>query len=419
MTNTTDTRESSPLRPAESARLKRMHMPARAAMIGTSVREADRALNLNGGGAGLLDTTHFDTVRFPPPVWAAEVITEVIQDGALAYTPYRGNPEVLAALTAPLSEFLGAPVGTDNLALTPGTQAGLFTTLSAIVDEGDLVMLADPEYVFAERMLEFLGARVVRIPLDYTTAEPTFDLDAVEALLPEKPVLFMYSHPNNPTGAVLAPEVIERLAELSIRGGFRVLADELYSRLVYPGVAFQHMLAIPGMEDRCITMVGPSKTESLSGYRLGVVVGPADVMNAVEQTLAATSLRAPAYAQHLLTRWLVDDADFLSTRLDELAALRDLTIDRLSAVPGISFTAHGGTAYLFVDTSALGASDQEIAGALQREAGVIVSPGYQFGPSGVGNFRVCYARDEAEWALALDRMVTCLTAIAHKNGVTG
>lgn len=419
MTDTSTTRiTGTPVPPAESARLRRMHMPERAAVIGTSVREADRALNLNGGGGGLLDTTHFDTVRFPPPAWAKDVINSVIEDGEKAYTPYRGNPEVLAALATPVSAFLGTAITPANLALTPGTQAGLFTTLSAIIDEGDLVMLADPEYVFAERMLAFLGARVVRIPLTFHDSEPTFDLDAVEALLPEKPVLFMYSNPNNPTGAVFTEATVERLAELSLRGGFRVLADELYSRLVYEGVTFTHMLSIPGMADRCITMLGPSKTESLSGYRLGVVVGPPDVMEAVEQTLAATSLRAPAYAQHLLTHWLVEDEAFVAERILDLAALRDLTLEKLRTVPGLTMTPQGGTAYLFVDTSALGVSDQEIAKALQQDAGVIVSPGYQFGPTGVGHFRVCYARDEAEWAIALDRMVASLSAIAARQGVT-
>jgi aspartate/methionine/tyrosine aminotransferase len=141
-------------------------------------------------------------------------------------------------------------------------------------------------------------------------------------------------------------------------------------------------------------------------------------MEAVEQTLAATSLRAPAYAQHLLTRWLVEDADFVAERIVDLAALREMTLEALRTVPGLTMTPQGGTAYLFVDTSALGVSDQEIAGALQREAGVIISPGYQFGPSGVGHFRVCYARDETEWAAALAKMVTCLSGIAARQGVT-
>jgi aspartate/methionine/tyrosine aminotransferase len=397
---------------AETARVKRMHLPARAAVLGSTVREADRSLKLDGGGDGLLDTTHFDTVRFPPPAWAAGVMAEAMADGSTAYTPYRGAPEVLLPLAETLTGFLQSPVTPANLALTPGTQGGLFATLSAIVDEGDLVMLADPEYLFVERMLEFLGARVVRIPVDHASATPGLDVAAIEALLPEEPTLLIYSNPNNPTGSIFTPESLARVAELAVQGGFRVLADELYSRLVYPGTDFVHMRTLPGMAERCITMLGPSKTESLSGFRLGVVVGPEDVMNAVEQTLAATSLRAPAYAQRLLTHWLVDDAEFLAERLVELEALRELTIEKLSAVPGLRFTRQQGTAYLFCDVRELGVDDVTVARTLQREAGVVVSPGYQFGPSALGHFRVCYARDEAEWAAALDRMVVALTGLA-------
>lgn len=406
---------SAPLKEAESARVRRMHLPARANVLGSTVRAADRSLRLDGGGDGLLDTTHFDTVRFPPPPWAAEVMADAIADGATAYTPYRGAPEVLAPLAEHLTDFIGADVTPANLALTPGTQGALFATLAALVDEGDVVMLADPEYLFTERMLEFVGATVVRIPISIDSAEPSLDLAAIEAVLPEKPTLLVFSHPNNPSGAVFSKVSLERIAQLSVEHGFRVLTDELYSRLVYPGGDFHHMRTFPGMDERCVTMLGPSKTESLSGFRLGVVVGPPDVMNAVEQTLAATALRAPAYGQRLLTRWLVDDQDFLAERLVELAELRDMTVTALRRVPGLEVVPQLGTAYLFCDVSALGATDVEVARALQQEAGVVVSPGYQFGPSGVGRFRTCYARDEREWAAALDRMVGSLTRLGARR----
>jgi aspartate/methionine/tyrosine aminotransferase len=396
---------------AESRRLQRMHIPGR---MGVSVREADRQLGLNGGGRGLLDTTHFDTVRFPPPAWAADAMQAAMADGENAYTPYRGHPAILAELAGTVGSFLGAKLTADNLALTPGTQAGLFTVMSALVDEGDLVLLADPEYLFAERMLAFLGARVERIGVRFDGATPTLDLDAIEALLPQRPKLLVFSHPHNPSGAVYAPGVIDQLGSLAVRGGFRVLADELYSRLVYGGPSFRHLLAVPGMADRCVTLVGPSKTESLSGCRIGVVVGPADVIGAAEQVLAVTSLRAPAYAQHLLRRWLVDDEEFVRQRIADLAGLRELTATRLREVPGLRLAVHRGTAYLFPDVSGLGATDLEVAARLQDEAGVIVSPGYQFGARGIGHFRVCYARDEAQWSAALDRIVASLAGIGKR-----
>lgn len=384
-----------------------MHLPGR--LPGATVREADLALQLDGGGKGLLDTTHFDTVRFPPPPWAAAAMASAELDGELAYTPYRGHPGVLDLLAAPVSTLLGVPVdGSRNLVLTPGTQAGLFTTLSALVDPGDLVLLADPEYLFTERMLAFLGARVERVPVHHHGGVLGLDLDVVERLLPEKPRLLVFSHPHNPTGVVHPPATIARLARLAVAGEFRVLVDQLYCRLVHDDTPYRHLVAEPGMADRTVTLLGPSKTESLSGYRLGIVVGPADVVDAVEQTLAVTALRAPAYAQQLLRHWLVDDRDFVAERLVDLRALREMTVARLRQVPGLQLAAQAGTAYAFPDVSALGVGDQEVAAALRRDAGVIVSPGYQFGPSGIGHFRVCYARDEDQWDAALDRIVAVL-----------
>lgn len=402
------------LGPAESRRVRDTHLPGR--LAGETVREADRALRLHGGGEGLLDTTHFDTVRFPPPPWAADVMRAATSDGELAYTPYRGHPGVLDALAAPLTALLGVPVDPRlNVVLTPGTQAGLFTTMSALVDPGDLVLVADPEYLFSERMLAFLGARVERIPVHHHDGVADLDLDAVERLLPQRPRLMLFSHPHNPTGVVHPPSTIARLAALAVAGGFRVLVDQLYCRLVYDDTPYRHLVAEPGMADRTVTLLGPSKTESLSGYRLGVVVGPPDVMDAVEQTLAITSLRAPAYAQQLLRHWLVEDQDFVRDRLTDLRALRETTVRRLNEVPGLRLQRQAGTAYAFPDVSALDVDDRLVAAALRNQAGVIVSPGYQFGPSGVGHFRVCYARDEEEWNSALDRIVAALRSISTRR----
>ncbi|MFF4985586.1 pyridoxal phosphate-dependent aminotransferase [Streptosporangium saharense] len=404
----------------ESRRLRATHLPERARYIGTSVREADLSLRLDGAGHGLLDTTHFDTVRFPPPDWALETFTRAAGDGELAYTAYRGDDAVRRACAGPVSELLGVEVDPGrNLVLTAGTQSGLFTTLSALVDDGDTVALADPEYLFVERMLRFLGANVVRVGMIDGPDGPQLDLGALEEVARDGVKLLLTSNPNNPTGSVYTEATVRGLAGLAVRHDFLVVVDELYCRLVYPGVPFFHLAAQPGMAERTVTMLGGSKTESLSGFRIGVVVAPAEIVDAIEQVMAMTCLRAPAYAQHLLTRWLVDDQEFVRRRVEELHAIRDLTVDRLRQVDGLVVRPGNGTAYLWPDVSALGLSDVAVAGLLQREAGVVVSPGYQFGPSGVGRFRVCYARDEAQWESALDRMVKALndslTDVADSN----
>ena len=381
-----------------------------------TVREADLSLGLNGAGHGLLDTTHFDTVRFPPPDWAINTFVAAAADGTTAYTAYRGSDEVRRICSRSVSGLMGIDVDpTRNIAITAGTQSALFAVLSALVDDGDVVVLADPEYLFVERMLRFLGAEVVRLPFDTSDEGLQPDLDQLERLSRVGIKLFITSNPHNPTGTVLSPEVIARLSRMAVQNDFLVLIDELYCRLVYDEVAYTHLAARPGMADRTITLLGGSKTESLSGYRVGVVVGSASVIDAVDQALAMLCLRAPAYAQHVLTKWLVDDGDFVSQRVSQLHDLQRSTAEQLSTVPGLQVTPGAGTAYLWPDVSALGLSGLAAARVLQQEAGVVVSPGYQFGPSGMNRFRICYAREEEQWSRALERMTAALRAASTQQ----
>ena len=400
----------------ESERLRRTHLPERRPLLRMSVREADLSLGLDGAGGGLLDTTHFDTVRFPPPQWALESFSAAAQDGTTAYTAYRGSAEVRQICSGSISNLMGVDIDpSENIAITAGTQSGLYAVLSAIVDEGDVVVLADPEYLFVERMLRFLGAEVVRLPFIESEVGLQPDLDQLEALSERGIALYVTSNPNNPTGAVLSQESIVRLGQIAVKGDFLVLVDELYCRLVYDDTAYSHLGAQPGMMDRTITLLGGSKTESLSGYRVGVVVSSGPIIDAIEQALAMMCLRAPAYAQHVLSRWLVDDHDFVSTRVLELQGIQRATAAQLECVPGLRLSPGAGTAYLWPDVSELGLTDVEVARLLQDEAGVVVSPGYQFGPSGIGRFRICYAREEAEWSRALKRMTLALTSASRRQ----
>lgn len=397
-------------------RLLRTHLPERTAQLGMSVREADQQLRLDGAGHGRLDTTHFDTVRFPPPDWALPVFRMAADDGELAYTEYRGHESVRRICARSITGLLGRDVDPDReIALTTGTQGGLFSTLSALVDVGEVVALADPEYLFVERMLRFLGARVVRVGMVDGPAGPQLDLAALAEIGDIRLVLM--SNPNNPTGTVYTEQTLRGLANLAVQRDFLVVVDELYCRLVYPGTPYHHLTTFPGMADRTITLLGGSKTESLSGYRIGVAIGPADVIDAVEQVMAVTCLRAPAYAQHLMTRWLVDDHDFVRQRIAELHDIREWTVKKLKTINGIKINPGNGTAYLWPDVTELGRTDIEIARLLQDEAGVVVSPGYQFGPSGIGHFRICYAREERGWAAALDRMVAALHGVTARGRI--
>ncbi|MDB5541657.1 MAG: Aspartate aminotransferase, partial [Devosia sp.] len=188
-------------------------------------------------------------------------------------------------------------------------------------------------------------------------------------------------------------------------------------RLLHNGHPFFHLRNEPGMAERTITLLGPSKTESLSGYRLGVVVAPEVIVRRMENMLSITSLRAPAYAQNLLVHWLRDDKEWLAARIPEFTALGTLTQTKFAQLPWLRQSAGAGTAYSWPDVSALGMPADEVAAMFLTRAGVLVSPGYQFGEGCDGFFRVCYARDEATWSDALDRMVDLLDEQATQRGL--
>jgi aspartate/methionine/tyrosine aminotransferase len=249
------------------------------------------------------------------------------------------------------------------------------------------------------------------VPLSFTDGTGSLDESALAAATGRGPRLIMLSNPNNPTGAVYRRETIELVAEAALRAGAYVLVDELYARLVYDGRVIDHLIALDGMRERCVTLLGPSKTESMSGYRVGTAVGPSAIIEAMEDLLSVSALRAPAYAQRAMNSWLREDQDFVAERVREYQRLRDLTVAALRRINGVSVQAAGGTAYLFPRVGDGLVGDQRIAEALMNEAGVIINPGYQFGAAGQGHFRLCFAQDEAAWLPALDRIGAALRAV--------
>jgi aspartate/methionine/tyrosine aminotransferase len=398
-----------------SRRLLDTHFLDGAAELPMSGRQADLELQLDGAPHGLIDTTHFDVTRFPPPDWALPAFAHAAGTGASAYTAYRGGSGVRDQCAEAISALLSVGVDAErNLILTTGTQGGLFAVLSALVDAGDRVALTDPEYLFAERILRFLGAEVIRVPVQAGRSGPHVDLRQLADAAVGGIRLFLTSNPNNPTGTVYSDETIQGIAGLAVQHDFLVVVDELYCRLIYGETDFTHLAGEPGMDTRAVTLLGGSKTESLTGYRIGAVVASAEIIDAVEQVVAFSALRAPAYSQHVLTGWLHDDENFVRDRVRQLHLLQRHATERLRSVPGIRVEPGAGTAYLWPDVSGLGLTSLD-AGRLIYDAGVVVSPGYQFGPSGKARFRMCFAQDEARLDAALDRITAALAGPTYRE----
>jgi len=383
---------------------------------GASVLELDRSLAAAPAPPDLIDLTHGDTRAFTPPATAAADFHSALAENTEAYTAYRGSSSLRARIAPRLGDLLGRTVDPDReLIVTPGTQGGLFAVLSALVSSGDRVALPDPEYFMNERILAYLGAVVVRLPIEQDDKGLlSIGADNLAAARAARPRLLLLSHPNNPTGGVYESSTIQALADMAVDEDLIVVVDQLYCRLIYAGAQYTHLGALPGMIERTVTLVGPSKTESMSGYRVGVAVGPPPVVEAMERVVSLASLRAPGYCQQVLRHWAEDDAEWLTRRTAGHQALRDLMVERLRSISGVSVAPPAGSSYMFPLVGSPRwatngpADDHEIAMAI-KAAGVLVSPGYQFGPSGRGRFRINFSQDKKRLLSAAERITSALS----------
>ncbi|MCW2781819.1 MAG: aspartate aminotransferase [Marmoricola sp.] len=393
--------------------------------IARSPGQASKAATGNGTEPKLsaVDFSHGDVDAFPPSAEAlAAFVSAVAEGGHAAYTTYRGNVGVRERLAGRLAELTGASVDADReLIVTPGTQAGLFLSLSALVEPGDRVALIEPDYFANRRILRHLGAELVPIALNFTGAGPAavIDVDQLRAALRSSGAkLLCLSNPNNPTGVVLPPAVVHGIAQVCLEVGVFVVVDQLYCRQVFSTSTYTHLRATPEMRDNCLTLLGPSKTESLSGYRVGVAIGPDWLIDRMEAVLSIVSLRAAGYNQKCLDTWLAEDPAWLSERIAAHEQIRNRIVEVLSLLPGLQVRPAEAGSYLFVRLPALDISAVQFIAELRDDEGIVVTPGGEFGPGFEDYFRINFSQDADRAVAAIERLVQLARARLADGGAS-
>ncbi|HET7042770.1 MAG TPA: pyridoxal phosphate-dependent aminotransferase, partial [Gemmatimonadales bacterium] len=325
---------------------------AKFAQLGTDHAPGQEVRQGDGGTGGQLrgepipgtpvDFSHGDVNAnaFPPAPGALDAfIAGEHRGGSQAYTEYRGGAELREQVARKLSAFTGRAIsGAEELIITPGTQGALFLALGATVNAGDRVAIVRPDYFANRKLVAFLGAEVVPVRMDHLshTDKAGIDLGELEKVFRSGVRTFLFSNPNNPTGVLYSPDEIASIATLAERYGVTVIADQLYARLVYDGRTFTHLAASRIAPDKVLTIMGPSKTESLSGYRLGVAFGAAHLIERAEKLQAIVSLRAPGYSQAVLSTWFDEPKGWLTERTKQHQAIRDDLMAVFRKVPGLA-----------------------------------------------------------------------------------
>lgn len=356
----------------------------------------------------LVDFSHGDVDAFPPTPKSDKAWKGGFKLGARqAYTEYRGSADIRELLATRLGEFTGRTISADKeLIITSGTQGALFMALGATVSDGVKVAVVEPDYFANRKLVKFFGGEVVPIPLSYlgSSSENGPDINRIENAFKTGTKVFVFSTPNNPTGLVYSSSAINKIAALAARYDVTIIVDQLYSRMLYSGEKYTHLRSCDVQPKNLITILGPSKTESLSGFRLGVAFGTPKLIDRMERLQAIVSLRAAGYNQAVLNTWFNEPSGWLENRIQDHEAIRDDLL-KIFREANLQTASPQAGSYLFPKLPPLSVDLLTFVKLLRYQANVIVTPGTEFKPTCNDSIRLNFSQNHTAAISAAERIV--------------
>lgn len=352
---------------------------------------------------------------FQTPQNIIDAATSALNSGATHYTPASGIPVVREATAAYVTKRTGVPTAAENIVLVPGSKNILAFLLLATIEAGDEVIVPDPGYAIYRSLVNFIGALAVSAPIRQSN-DFRLDVDELRSLITPRTKLLIVNTPANPTGGVLTRADCEAIAELAAEHDLMVLSDEIYERLCYDA-SHVSLYSMGGMAERTVLLGGVSKAWAMCGWRLGFGAMPPEVAAKMDTLMINSSSCAAAFTQMAaIEAFESPESDAaVDAMVTEFRHRRDILVDGLNRIPGISCHRPAGAFYVFPDITATGWTDRELQNALLDEMGVATLAGSSFGPHGAGHIRLSYANSVANLEAAIDRIALHLGAGAVRS----
>jgi aminotransferase len=338
----------------------------------------------------------------PEPITRAAI--ESLEAGETHYTANGGMLELRGLIADNLRDRYGvAYEPRSELVITVGASEGVDASLRATLNPGDEVIYHEPCFVAYAPCIELAGGVPVRVA---TTGATDFRVtaEAIESAVTSRTKGIFLGYPNNPTGAVLDRDELAAIAEVAERHDLLVYSDEIYDRLVYGDHEHTALSSLPGMRDRTVLLGGFSKSYAMTGWRIGFVAAPAELMTGIAKVHQYGIMCAPTPAQFAAIAALRIGEPHLAEMHAEYDRRRRFMTDRFNEI-GLACFEPKGAFYCFPQvTAATGLDETTFAEKLLEEERVGVVPGTAFGPSGAGHVRVCYATAYEDIVEAMDRI---------------
>lgn len=384
-------------------------------MVDTESRLATRASEETGSEIRVMferAQARDDVVRleigepdFDTPQHVVDAAAEAASAGATHYTSTYGIPELREAIAEKVRRDNDVPVDSDGVIVTNGGIEALALAFLAVVEPGAEVVIPTPEWTNYAAQVDLAGGQPVRAPLD---PESGFDLDPERVIerITDDTAAVILCRPNNPTGRVYDEASVRAVAEAAADHEAYVVADEVYERLTYAGS--RTSVAALGDPEWVLSVNSFSKGYAMTGWRLGWLAGPEDVIDAAQVIRQQFSLCSSSVAQQAGLAALTGPQEPFEEMVETYRERRDYALDRLDDLPELDCVAPEGAFYLFCDASAIEGSSMDIALRLLEDYGVSVTPGSGFGEAGAGHLRLSYATSLDELETGFDRIASFL-----------
>lgn len=335
---------------------------------------------------------------------------DYLDKGATRYTANAG----LASLRAEICNFYARKYNIEynprtEALVTVGGSEGIDMAIRSVISPGDDVLLVEPCFVCYRPIVEICGGNVITIN---TKAEDNFKLTAeeIEKAVTPKTKLIIMLYPNNPTGAVMRKDDLNKISEVIKKHDLLVLTDEIYSALTYGNETHISIASLPEMKERTIVINGFSKTYSMTGWRLGYALAPAEIIEQMTKLHQFAIMSAPTNSQHAAIEALKNGDSDIEKMREEYDLRRRYTVSRFNEM-GLSCFEPEGAFYAFPSIKSTGLSSDDFCEKLIMDKRVAVIPGNAFGECGEGHIRVSYCYSIDNIRKAADRIEEFLSSL--------
>lgn len=337
-----------------------------------------------------------------PPSEIREAACNAIKQGKTRYSANAGLADLRKSYASFFERHYGIATNpVENIIATVGGMEALYLALACTVDPGDEVIILGPYYVNYYQMISLFGGRPVVVDGLYKSDD---EIAAdIRGAISDRTVGIIINSPSNPTGDIISGDLLDEIARVAEENELLVISDEVYSSLVYDGNELESIITRKGMLERTVLVDSCSKRFAMTGWRIGVAVGPRDIianMTKMQENIAAC---APLASQYGAIKGYAEDFDYSYIK-DIYQRRRDLVYDGISAIPSLSCRKPKATFYCFADISRTGLNSEEFAYSLLEKKHVAVVPGIAYGEQYSDHIRIAFTLKEELLAEAMERI---------------